>query len=126
MPLISRLSSPFRITPNARTYRTSIVHFSARSSSTCPEPYYESNTVACEYSFVSTSFTSFMSLRHFQVPTYQVSEYHAIVSLTERDVKTCLLMQQRPQESDNIYPMLGRTKRKDDYDTGKTSCGTRQ
>ena len=54
-----------------------------------------------------------------------MSEYHAIVSLAERDVKTCLLMQ-RPQGSDNIYPIPGRTKRKDDDDTENTSCGTRQ
>src|SRR5256885_11300436 len=115
MPLISRLSSPCRFTPNARAYRTCAIHFSERRSSTCREPYCASNTVGCEYSFVSTSFTSFISLRHFQVPTYQVSQYHAIVSLTEKDVKTSLLMQQRPQESDNVYPMLGRTKRQDDY-----------
>src|SRR6266699_119181 len=32
-----------------------------------------------------------------------MSQYHAIVSLSERDVKTSLLMHQRPQESDNIH-----------------------
>src|SRR5438270_11352425 len=101
MPLISRLSSPCRLTPNARAYRTSAVHFSARRSSTCCEPYCASNTVACEYAFVSTSFTSFMSLRHFQVPTYHVIEYNAIVFVIERDVKSCLLMQARQQVIDN-------------------------
>src|SRR5579864_6799009 len=101
MSLISRLSSPCRFTPNAKAYRTSAVHFSARRSSTCREPYCESNTVGCESSFVSISFTSFISLRHFQVPTYQMREYHAIVSLAERDVNTCLGMEQRPQGSDN-------------------------
>jgi len=43
-----------------------------------------------------------LSLRHFQVPTYQMREYHVIVSLAERDVNTCLVMEQHPQVSDNI------------------------
>src|SRR5260370_35447044 len=97
IPLISRLSSPCRFTPNANAYSTSAVHFSASRSSTCREPYCESNTVGCESSFVPISFTSFIALKHFQVPTYQVREYHAIVSLAYRDVKTCLGMEQRPQ-----------------------------
>src|SRR5258707_8574649 len=103
IPLISRLSSPCRFTPNARAYRTSAVHFSESRSSTCREPYCESNTVGCEYSFVSTSFTSFISLRHLKVPTYQAREYHVIVSLAERDVNTCLVMWQRPQGSDTRH-----------------------
>src|SRR5260221_3098297 len=103
IPSISRFNSPCRFTPNANAYRTSVVHFSASRSSTCREPYFESNTVGCEYSFVSTSFTSFISLRHFKVPTYQVREYYAIVSLTDRDVNTCLVMEQRPQVSGNRH-----------------------
>jgi hypothetical protein len=47
--------------------------------------------------------TSFISLRHFQVPTYQMREYHAIVSLAERDVNTCLVMEQRPQVTGNRH-----------------------
>jgi hypothetical protein len=43
---------PLMFTPNARAYRTSAVHFSESRSSTCREPYCESNTVGCEYSFV--------------------------------------------------------------------------
>src|SRR6266852_4655501 len=108
IPLISRFSSPCRFIPNANAYRTSAVHFSERRSSTCREPYFESNTVGCEYSFVSTSFTSFISLRHFQVPTYQVREYHVIVSLAERDVNTCLGMEQRPQRDDKTYVEMHR------------------
>src|SRR5713101_6481265 len=108
MPLISRFSSPCRFTPNAKVYRICAVHFSESRSSTCREPYCESNTVGFKYSFVSTSFTSFISLRHFQVPTYQVRAYHAIVSLAERDVNTCLVMDQRPQGSDTRHVYLPR------------------
>src|SRR5260370_22370800 len=103
IPLISRLSSPCRFTPNAKAYRTSAVHVSASRSSTCRDPYCESNTVGCESSFVCTSFTSFIALRHFQVPTYQVRVYHVIVSLAERDVNPCLVMEQRPQVSDHRH-----------------------
>src|SRR5437879_1033919 len=69
------------------------------SSEPAGEPHYASH-LTC---FVCTSFTSFISLRHFQVPTYQVRQYHAIVSLAERDVNTCLVMEQRPQVSDNMH-----------------------
>src|SRR6266566_9205640 len=115
MPLISRLSSPCRFTPNAKAYRTSAVHFSESRSSTCREPYCESNTVGCAYCFVSTSFPSFISLRHFQVPTYQGRTYHAIVSLAERDVKTCLVMEQRPQVSDTIHVYMHRRMSDESY-----------
>src|SRR5258708_30879347 len=108
IPLISSLSSPCRFTPNARAYSTCAVHFSESRSSTCREPYCESNTVGCEYSFVSTSFTSLFSFRHFQVPTYQEREYHVIVSLAERDVNICLVMWQRPQGSDNRHVYMHR------------------
>src|SRR5260370_8950925 len=103
IPLIICLNSRCRFKPNANAYRTSVVHFSASRSSTCREPYFESNTVGCEYCFVSTSFTSFISFRHFQVPTSQGRAYHAIVSLAERDVNTCLVMEQRPQVSGNRH-----------------------